>query len=285
MGGNQSKASSKVTNDFLTQVTSSFMSSLNQSVSATGGTRQSVNLSGSVFNGCRVKVSQAASVTASASGSLTVQNQQALTTELQNKMAQKIKQEADQRSGFLAPAFANKAETVSDVANRANTVISTTMSSSTVQNIFAKALSNQDINSGGLWMQCDPKYRNPGEYDFDLDQNILQSITAKGIADAITSSMQKDTLLNSAITDLSQKSTQTNAGLDDLVSAIFKGLASIWGIIGILLCCVCCAVLVFALSPAGQQATVIAANAGANAAKSYYGAGGGGASPAKLGVL
>jgi len=275
MGGNQSRASSKVTNDFLTQITSDFMSSLNQSVSATGGTKQSVNLSGAVFNGCRVKISQAASVTASATGTLTVQNQQALTAELQNKMATKLQQSAEQKNGFLAPAFANKAETVSDVANHANTVISTTMNSSTVQNIFAKAISNQDVNAGALWMQCDPQYRNRGEYDFELDQNILQNITAKGVADAITSSMQKDTVLNSAITDLSQRSSQTNAGLDDLVKAIFTGLSGIWGIIGVLLCCVCCAVLIFSLSPAGQKATVTAANAGANIARARYGGGSG----------
>ena len=276
-----SKSQSHVTNDFLTQVTSSFMSSLNQSVSATGGTKQTVNLTGSQFNNCRVAVSQGASVTATASGSLTVQNQQALTAELQNKMAQKIQQAADQKNGFLAPAFANKAQTVSDVANRSNTVISTTMNSSTVQNIFAKALSNQDINSSGLWMSCDPKYRNPGGCggndfsgcDFALDQNIYQNITAKGVADAITSSMQNDTLLNSAITDLSQKSSQTNAGLDDLVKAIFTGLSGIWGIVAILLCCVCCAVLIFALSPAGQKATVTVANTGSNIAKARYGGG------------
>jgi hypothetical protein len=275
MGGNQSKASSKVTNDFLTQITSSFMSSLNQSVSATGGTRQTVNLSGASFNGCRVKISQGASVTASASGTLTVQNQQALTAELQNKMAQKLQQSAEQKNGFLSPAFANKAETVSDVANRSNTIISTTMSSSTVQDIFAKALSNQDVNAGNLWMQCDPKYRNPGEYDFELDQNILQSITAKGVADAVTNSMQNDTLLNSAITDLSQHASQTNAGLDDLVKAIFAGLTGIWGIIGVILCVVCCAVLIFALSPAGQKATITATNAGANIARARYGGGAG----------
>jgi hypothetical protein len=83
-------------------------------------------------------------------------------------------------------------------------------------------------------MQCDPQYRNAGEYDFELDQNVLQNITAKGIADAITSQMQKNSVLNSAITDLKQTATQKNAGLDDLV----KALTGIWGIIGLIICCV-----------------------------------------------
>lgn len=254
MGGNQSKTKSSVTNEFMTSVTSNFMSSLNQTVSATGGSKQSVNLSGAVFNGCRVNVSQGASSTVTATGTLTVQNQQALATELQNKMAEKIKQEAEQKSGFLAPTFANSAEATNDVINRSNTVISSTMSSSTVQEIFAKAINNQDINAGGLWMTCDPQYRNPGEYDFNMDQNILQSITAKGVADAITSAMQKDSVLNEAIVDISQSAKQTSAGLDDLVKAIFEGLTGIWGIIGIAVCLICCVLLALPLMSTGGSA-------------------------------
>jgi hypothetical protein len=234
MGGNQSSTKSSVTNKFLTDVSTNFMSSLNQNVSATGGTKQTINLSGSTFNGCRVKASQGASVTASASGTLTVQNQQDLTTKLQNEMKNKLEQAATQQNGFLSPSFANSANAVSDVVNESNNVIKTTMESSTVQNIVAKALSNQDINSSSLWMQCDPQYRNAGEYDFELDQNVLQNITAKGIADAITSQMQKNSVLNSAITDLKQTATQKNSGLDDLV----KALTGIWGIIGLIICCV-----------------------------------------------
>lgn len=234
MGGNQSKTSSSVTNKFLTDVTSSFMSSLNQTVSATGGTKQTINLSGSTFNGCRVQITQGASVTASATGTLSSQNQMALVNKLQSEMQNKIDQAATQQNGFLSPSFANSANATSDVVNASNTVISTTMSSSTVQNILAKAVSNQDINSSAIWMQCDPTYRNPGEYDFVLDQNILQNITAKGIADTITSQMQQNTVLNSAITDLKQTATQKNAGLDDLISA----LTGMWGIIGLVVCCV-----------------------------------------------
>lgn len=243
MGGNQSKATAKVTNDFLTKITSDFISSTSQSVSATGGSKQTVNLSGASFNGCRVNVSQGASTTATASGTLTTENQQALAVDLQNKMAEKIAQSAEQKNGFLAPAFGNSAQTVSDVANRSNTVISSTMSSSTVQNIFAKAISNQDVNASGLWMECNPQYRLPGEYDFNLDQNIYQNITATGVADAITSAMQNDTLLNEAITDLSQKATQTNAGLDDLVKAICSG----YGLIAVVIILFCCALFLLPL--------------------------------------
>jgi len=158
----------------------------------------------------------------------------ALVNKLQSEMQNKIDQAATQQNGFLSPSFANSANATSDVVNASNTVISTTMSSSTVQNILAKAVSNQDINSSAIWMQCDPTYRNPGEYDFVLDQNILQNITAKGIADTITSQMQQNTVLNSAITDLKQTATQKNAGLDDLISA----LTGMWGIIGLVVCCV-----------------------------------------------
>lgn len=236
MGGNSSKSSVQQTNEFFNKQTNSFMSSLNQTVQATGGTRQTANLSDSNFTNCRVNVSQGATTSVTASGTLKTQNIQDLKTKLQNDAKTAIDNAASQKSGFLAPTVANSASATTDLKTKVTNIIDSTMQSSTVQNVIANALSNQDINAAKMVATCDPKYRLPGEYDFNFDQNILQSVTAKGIADALTNALSDTIAANTTDTTVQQKSTQESGGLDDLV----KALTSIWGIIGIVCCLLIC---------------------------------------------
>lgn len=263
MGGNQSKSSVQQVNDFFNKQTNTFMSSVSQNVSATAGARQSVNLADTSFTGCRVNVSQGAQTTVSASGTLTSQNVQDLKTKLQNDAKTAIDNAAAQKSGFLAPSVANSASATTNLKNNVTNIIENTMSSSTVQNIVANAQNNQKINAGKMVATCDPKYRLPGEYDFNFDQNILQSVTAKGIADAITNALSDTIATATTDTAVKQTAKQETQGVNDLVDSVFKGLTGIWGIIAAILCIICCGALIFLLSPAGQNATRTAANAGA----------------------
>ena len=255
MGGNQSKSSVQQVNEFFNKQTNSFMSSLNQSVSATGGTRQSVSLADTKFTGCYVNVTQATTATVTASGTLKSENIQDLTTKLQNDAKTEIDNAAAQKSGFLAPSVANSAEATTDLKNKVTNIIENTMSSTTVQNIIANAQNNQDINASRMVGECDPKYHLAGEYDFNFDQNILQSVTAKGVADAITTALSDTITQNTTDTTVKQKSTQETQGLNDLVDSIFKGLTGIWGIIACVICVLICGALAFLLSPAGQNSS------------------------------
>lgn len=245
MGGNSSKSSVQQTNEFFNKQTNSFMSSVSQNVSATAGARQSVNLADTNFTGCRVNVSQGAQTSVTASGTLSSQNVQDLKTKLQNDAKSAIDNAASQKSGFLAPSIANSASATTDLKNKVTNIIENTMSSSTVQNIVANAQNNQSVNASKLVATCDPKYRLPGEYDFNFDQKILQSVTAKGIADAITNALSDTIATATTDTAVKQTATQQTQGVNDLVDSVFKGLGSMYGIIALIICCCCCAVLAF----------------------------------------
>jgi hypothetical protein len=271
MGGNQSKSSVQQTNEFFNKQTNSFMSSVSQNVSATAGARQSVNLADTNFTGCRVNVSQGAQTTLTASGTLKSQNVQDLKTKLQNDAKTAIDNAASQKSGFLAPSIANSASATTDLKNKVTNIIENTMSSSTVQNIVANAQNNQSINAGKLVATCDPKYRLPGEYDFNFDQNILQSVTAKGIADALTNALSDTITQNTTDTAVKQTAKQETQGVNDLVDSVFKGMTGIWAIIACIVCIIIVGAAAFLLSPAGQDATRTAANAGASMAKARFG--------------
>jgi hypothetical protein len=236
---------------------------MSQNVSATAGARQSINLADTSFTGCRVNVSQGAQTTLAASGTLKTENIQDLKTKLQNDAQTAIDNAAAQKSGFLAPSVMNSATAVTDLKTTVTNIIDSTMSSTTVQNIVANAQNNQLINAGKMVATCDPQYRLPGEYDFNFDQNILQSVTAKGIADALTKALSDTITANTTNTSVQQSATQETQGLNDLIDSIFKGLTGIWGIVAAIVCIIICGVLIFLLSPAGQNATRTAANAGA----------------------
>ena len=234
MGGNSSKSSVQQTNEFFNQSTKSFMSSLTQNVAATGTVKQNVNFSDAVFTGCHVRVTQTVIQTINAQGQLKAENSADLTSSLANSANTAIDNSASQHNGFLAPAVGNSAQATTDLKTKVTNIISTTVSSKTVQDIIAAGLSNQSIDAHGMVGTCDPKYHIAGEYDFDFDQNITQSITAKGIADAITNALVADSSVTSAVTSVKQSATQSNAGVDDLV----KAFTGIYGIICGVICCI-----------------------------------------------
>lgn len=271
MGGNSSKSSVEQTNEFFNQTTNSFMSSLNQTVQSTGDSIQSINLSGAHLNGCRVNASQLGSQTVTASGTLTQTDQTNLINHLAASSNTAIDNMASQKSGFLAPSVMNSSSAQTNLKNKVTNIITNTMRSDAMQDVFAHAKSNQTVDSSNIWMECDPKYKLKGKCgsdgtegcDLNIDQQMLQSITAKAVADKLTSQLASNDEVAAAVTGVKQTSTQQTQGVNDLVDSIFKGLTGIYGIIALVLCVICCGALIFLLSPAGQQATTTAANAGA----------------------
>lgn len=281
MGGNSSKTSAQQTQEFFNQATNSFISEHSQTVNASGSGVNKVNLRGADLSKCRWYVSQNIDTSVSASGKLSPESVGDMNTHLQNSAAQKIDQMAQQKSGFLAPSVMNSATAISDLKTKVTNIINNTMKTSTVQNIFAAANSLNDLDNEGLVASCDPAYKLKGPCgptgtdgcDIVIDQNIKQTVVAKGVSDAITKALFSDSTVNSAVQTGSQTASQQTQGLNDLVDSIFKGLTSIWGIIALVLCFICCGAVIFLLSPAGQKATTTAANAGANIARARYGGG------------
>jgi hypothetical protein len=271
MGGNQSKSAVQQTNEFFNKTTNSFISENSQQVQASSLNSQNMDFSGANFSKCRAAFIQSINSTVVASGKMTTQNINDLTEKLKTDAKTQIDNAASQKSGFLAPSVANSASATTDLKTKVTNIIDTTMKSSTVQNIFANANNIQNLTSPKITFECDPAYRTPGACsskdqtgcDFVADQNIVSNVTAKGVADALTKALTSVIAENTTDTAVKQSAKQETQGLNDLVDSVFKGLTGIWGIIAAILCVICCGALIFMLSPAGQNATRTAANAGA----------------------
>ena len=275
MGGNSSKSAVQQTNEFFNKTANSYMSSNEQHVQASQLNSQNMDFSGAEFIKCKAAFIQAINSTVVATGQMTTQNINELTAKLKNDAQTAIDNAASQKSGFLAPSVANSASATTDLKTKVTNIIENTMKSETVQKIFANANNVQNLAAPKLKYECDPAYRTPGACssrdqtgcDFVADQNIVANVTAKGVADALTKALTDTITENTTSTSVKQSAKQETQGLNDLVDSIFKGLTGIWGIIGCVVCVLILGALAFLLSPAGQEASVKLANAGASKIK------------------
>lgn len=263
MGGSSSKSSVQQTNEFFNKTTNTFVSENSQSVSASSLNTNTLLFPRSKFIKCRTSIKQNIDSDVVATGQMSTQNIQDLTTKLKNDAQAAIDNAATQKTGFLSPTVANSASAVTDLKTKVTNIIDNTMKSSTVQNIFANAQNKNFADYSDLYYECDPAYKLPGEYDFVIDQNIKSKVVAKGVADAITKALSETIAENTTDTTVKQSSTQENKGISELVDSVFKGLTGIWGIIALVACVLIIGAVAFLLSPAGQEASVKMANAGA----------------------
>jgi len=263
MGGNSSKSAVQQTNEFFNKTTNSFVSENSQKVSASALNINKLNFQRATFKNCRTAILQTIDSDVIATGEMTTQNIQDLTTKLKNDASTAIDNAAKQSNGFIAPAVANSASATTNLKTTVTNIIDNTMSSKTVQDIFANASNKNDGDFSDLYYECDSAYKTPGSCnasdsagcDFVVDQNIKSKVVAKGIADAITKALASTIADNTVVADVKQTSTQQNAGVSELVDSVFKGLTGIWGIIACVICVLICGALAFLLSPAGQNSS------------------------------
>ena len=271
MGGSSSKSAVQQTNEFFNKTTNTFMSENSQNVSASSLNTNTLLFPRSKFIKCRTSVNQNIDSDVVATGQMTTENIQDLTTKLKNDAQAAIDNAATQNTGFLATSVANSTTAVSDLKTTVTNIIDNTMKTSTVQNIFVNAQNKNFADYSDLYYECDPAYKLPGGCgkddtsgcDFVIDQNIKSKVVAKGVADAITKALTDTIIANTSDTSVQQSATQENAGVSELVDSIFKGLTGIWGIIALVVCVFICGALIFLLSPAGQEGSMKMANAGA----------------------
>jgi hypothetical protein len=271
MGGSSSKSAVQQTNEFFNKTTNTFMSENSQNVAASALNTNTLLFPRAMFKNCRTTINQTIDSDVVATGQMTTENIQDLTTKLQNDAKAAIDNAATQNTGFLSPTVANSATAVSDLKTTVTNVIDNTMKSSTVQSIFANAQNKNFADFSDLYYECDSAFKTPGSCnakdstgcDFVVDQNIKSKVVAKGVADAITKALTATIVANTSDTALKQSATQKNAGISELVDSVFKGLTGIWGIIALVACVLIIGAVAFLLSPAGQEASVKMANAGA----------------------
>lgn len=256
MGGNSSKSSVEQTNEFFNKTTNSIVSTNKEAISASQVASNSLDFQGATFSGCRTFIRQSIVGDTMASGKMTDTQISDLRAQLTNKAKEQIDNEATQKSGFLAPTVMNSAEARTNLKNKVQNIVETTITTSAVQEIIAQSNNTNVGVYRGLTYTCNPKYKSTGKCGSDgtegcdlvVDQNIKASVVAKGIADKLTQALSTVIADNTVDSTVKNTSSQTSAGLDDLV----KALTGMWGMIaGAVLLCICMIVIVMMMSGKG----------------------------------
>lgn len=220
MGGNSSTLSATQVNTFMSKQTTNFASSNSQNVKATGSVSQFISLKGSEFTDCIFKAGNKATVGVTAQGNLSTKSTSSLVSALQAAATNKIDEAAKQSNGFLATGSNDSTQTT-NIKNEVSSIIETTIKSDTVQDILAQASGTQNIDGSGAKFKCNPKYRKPGRCDdsdssgcdFSFNNDLVMTVAARGIADALTESLQSSKVVGSFINESKQSSDQTNEGI------------------------------------------------------------------------
>ncbi len=218
---------------------------------------------------CDINLSQSITLSQQTSGELNADSmtdlRSLISTGLQNIAAQEAESTAEMGSGALTQS--TDSTNITNVNTSIQDIVNTTVSDSNYAEVLSSTLNQQDsvIKIG----KCNGK--------LTIGQDIVADVIAKNLMDLVLTNLQTNTVTADVFNNVGQSGRSASEGLAGLVDSILGGIADVLGttidalmaplIACIIVCCLCCAGLIFVMmSPGGQNA----ASAGANIAKARY---------------
>lgn len=241
------KSCMSVTNDFVSQNIAT--------TSATNTNTQTFTLNIGVIDHCPLNIGQKIEAQTTAIGTISDTQSHELATQLQSQLSAALEQSSKMVNDIAATTGGNSQDTTTNISNTIEQSIRNRISSTNINQVAASSVNTQTMTLNIAACQYSPIQANQGIVSNVIAQNILTQIS-KDIANS--------SAIATAAASASQSSSMENKGLSSLVDSIFKGLTGIWGIVALVVCVLCIGLLAFALSPAGQNATRTAAEAGAS---------------------
>lgn len=259
--GSKAKTETNIDLKTINSAVNNFVSSKSNKVTASGINLNDMELViGRTSGHCNIDATQKITSTQTTTGELSPTDMKDLRSKIKEATDASIDQQAKAKSGFFQTAPASS-ENISNYKNTVENKINNTVTDTQIQDI-SNSVFNKNTKKVTLGECTD-------DSKLDFSQDIVSQLVTQGIMKGVS------TAVAGAEADVSQKlgikssSESKGSGLEDVIASIFAGLTSIYGIIGIIVVCICLAFLAFALSPAGQDATKTAAKAGANYAAKH----------------
>ena len=161
--------------------------------------------------------------------------------------------------------FGDKQNVKQDVNMAIENIVDTTITTENLNEVVTSAVNIQDnvMNIGGD-LDCQ------GE-QITLGQDISAKLVTKAVMASLTDALIENKTTNKLTANLGGSTKTENKGLADIIGTIFAGLTGPLIAVVVCVCVIMIALTIFLLSPAGQNATRTAANAGANIAKAKTG--------------
>jgi hypothetical protein len=211
--------------------------------------------------GCDIKTSQ----TIDAKMTSTVQAATSEIVSMANDIQNMLEQSASSNMGMLT-----ELGSLSDVIGKSDQNIEQTIKTAVrtvvTQNITTENLTqvmNEQININQQRLIFGGNIICPeGKGGLDLSQDITAQLSAEVVSSVITEKLLENKVINDLATKAEADVKQENTGFASIFDSILGGITGIVGAYGnivfacvALLCVVCIGLVVFMMSPAGQQAT------------------------------
>lgn len=253
--GSKAKTETNIDLKTINSAVNDFVSSKSNKVTASGINLNDMELViGRTSGHCNINASQKITSTQTTTGELSPSDMKDLRSKIKDATDASIDQQAKAKSGFFQTAPASS-ENISNYKKTVENKINNTVTDTQIQDI-SNSVFNKNTKKVTLGECTD-------DSKLDFSQDIVSQLVTEGIMKGVTKAVA------GAEADVSQKlgikssSESKGSGLEDVIASIFAGLTSIYGIICIIVVCICLAFLAFDLSPAGQKATTNASGAAA----------------------
>lgn len=253
MGNSQSQVA-KIVNESSMSVTNNFVSTTIASTVASSTNMQTFTLNVGVIDHCPLAIGQTIQADVAAIAEVTDDQASELSTQLQTTLDAAVDQSTEMVNGLAAATGGNAQNTSTDIKNIIRQSITNNINRTTINQVAASSFNEQTMTLNIGACQYSP---------INATQGIVSNVIAQNILTKISRDIASSNLVASASASATQTTSMKNKGLDDLVKAIFDGLTGIWGIIAVVACVLIIGAVIFLLSPAGQEASVTLADAGA----------------------
>lgn len=233
-----------------------------QKVSASSTSIQSIglNVKGSMI-GCPFNATQKIKSETQTDAAMATETILAMKNEITSEMQAGASAAIEKSTEAGNMQFGDKQNVKQETNMAIENIVDTTITTENLSEVISNAVNIQDnvMNIGGD-LDCQ------GE-KMVLGQDISAKLVTKAVMGALTDALIENKTTNGLTADLGAEQKTENKGLADIIGTIFEGLTGPikYAIIACVLC-VCIIVIagaMFALSPAGQNASRTMANAGA----------------------
>lgn len=211
--------------------------------------------------GCDIKTAQSID----AKMTSTVQAATSEIVSMANDIQNMLEQSASSNMGMLTE-LGSLSDVIGESDQNIEQTIKTAVRTTVEQNITTENLTqvmNEQININQQRLIFGGNLICPeGKGGLDLSQDITAQLSAEVVSEVLTQKLLENKVVNDLATAATADVTQENTGFASIIDSIGGAISDIIGAYGnivyacvALLCVVCIGLVVFMMSPAGQQAT------------------------------
>lgn len=245
------------------------------SATASGANIQNLKVVLRNIKGCNYSQNQTISSDVAASSEIDATMEETIQNDIAAELAAQAATQLENTSQLGSELSALvSGETNQDIRNEINQLVETNIRN-TITNINISQTVSESVNIQGGDLIIDGYDCSEGG-QIDVSQDITAKVAAEAVTRTVTESLAQNKVVAALAAAVENEAKQSRGGFAEVLDSIFGGVADVFGASSQMIAfsvaavvCICCFLLIFLLSPAGQSSSSALANAGASRMKGH----------------